>query len=495
MSIFGKIASLALALTTTLVYGKHDGEYIHNLNTEFKTPCFEWAKPLEKPPRVLIISQLGYDSRSIVELMQRMDLKCDTFMSMSHDKIGADDLWNGAVAGTGQAEKENELLALLKNDYDVYVFSNFPVNGIPREALRIIAGRIAEQGASLVTTCGEWYALQPFKEDMTNLPLPEGESEIMSMIDRAALSNGAFSEDSKKPANRSLVKTFRFGKGKVVVLCYDKGALGLFPRQQFNREWLARTECDSVFFQRTLLWAAGHQPALTASCVQNIKAGTEGFIQDMLASSGLVFRFAGKEGAKGEALIRLRDQDSRIVWSSTLQFSIEKDSTLIPARPPMLAPGNYFMDLIIKQGRFVDNIGEFMVKVESPLGETALSTDKDSYKDKEAIKYELNTSLPAKEKLEIRTRIIDTMRGRVWLDSSRQVSPGQKFSGSVSAVCSSHGSLSGLPACLRREGSRKSIQAALLPESRTARLFQLCMGWRYRNPSLHGNNSGARSRI
>jgi hypothetical protein len=431
MGMLKKVLSIAVALTATFVYAKHDGEYIHNLNSEFKTPSVEWAKPLEKPPRVLIISQAGYDSTTIVELMRRMDLKCDTFITMGYDNTWADDLWSGSVVGTSQAEKENELLGLLKNDYDVYVFSNFPLSGIPREALRIIAGRVAEKGASILSTCGEWYALQPFAKEMTNLPIPDGQSEIMSMIDKNSLSQGAYSDDPKKPADRIIVKTYQFGKGKVALMSYEKGAYGLFPKQQFNREWLARTECDSVLFQRALLWMAGHKPSVTASCVQNIKAGKGGFIMDMLATSGLVFRFAGDEGVKGEAIFRLRDQDSRIVWTNVSQFQIGKDGVLVPARPPLLAPGDYFMDLIIKKGKFVDNIGEFMVRVESPLGEITFTTDKDSYKEKEAIKYELNTTYPAKDKLELRTRITDTMNGKIWQESSRQVSPGQKFAGSI----------------------------------------------------------------
>jgi hypothetical protein len=427
------MAAMLLLSAAGAAYAKHDGEYLHNLNSEFKTPSVEWAKPLEKPPRVLIISQTGYDSTTIVELMRRMDIKCDTFITMAHDKVWADDLWNGAVIGTSQAEKENELLGLLKNDYDVYVLAGFSLGGVPREALHIITQRIAEKGASLISTNGEWH-MSPFAKALCSLPFPEGQSEIMSMIDKDALSSGAFSEDPKKPADRTLVKTFSFGKGKVLAMCYDKNAYGLFPRQDFNREWLARTECDSVLFQRALLWASGHKPSVTASCVQNVRSGKGGFIMDMLATSGLVFRFAGDEGVKGEAIFRLRDQDSRILWSNVEQFQIGKDGVLVPARPPLLAPGNYFMDLIIKKGKFVDNIGEFMVKVESPLGEITFTTDKDSYKEKEAIKYELNTSFPAKDKLELRTRITDTMHGKVWQESSRPVSPGQKFTGSITPV-------------------------------------------------------------
>ncbi|MFZ4776552.1 MAG: beta-galactosidase [Terrimicrobiaceae bacterium] len=423
------LGAMLLAAAAGMAQAKHDGEYLHNLNSEFMTPFVEWAKPLAKPPRVLVICKPGYDSTTVVELMRRMDIKCDATMAMDWDMLGSDDLFNGAVAGTSQAEKKSELLSRLKTDYDVYVVVGFTLSVLPREAMLLITQRIAEKGASLIVTRGDF--LNPFAKELRSLPVPEGQAEILSMIDRDALSSGAFTEDPKKPADRSLVQTYRFGKGNVVVVSYDKEAYGLFPRQSFSREWLARTECDSALFQRVLLWAAGHRPSVTASCLQNMKAGNAGYIQDKLAQGALVYRLAGAEGIKGSVAFRLRDQDSQTVWAGSSAFRLEKDGALVQARPPLLAPGNYFMDVIIKRDKFVDNIGEFLVKVESPLGEVALTTDKESYKEKEPVKFELATAAPAKGKLEIRTRITDTTHGKVWDEVTRPASPGQKFSGSV----------------------------------------------------------------
>jgi len=428
------LSAMLLVTAADLAHAKHDGEYIHNLNSEFMTPFVEWAKPLAKPPKVLVICQPGYESTTIVELMRRMDIKCDTFMAMTYNAVGVSDLWSGAVTGTSPAEKENELSTLLKTNYDVYVLAGaFGVGGLPNEALNLIAHRVAEGGASLIVTGGTDF-LNPFGKEFRSLPFPEGQEEILSMIDRDALSNAAFLEDPKKPADRTIVKTFRFGKGNVLAMQYDKGARGVFARQEFNREWLARTECDAALFQRVLLWAAGHRPSITASCVQNIKGGSAGYIQDKLAQGALVYRLDGAEGVKGSVVFRLRDQDSKTIWSGSSAFRLEKDGALVQARPPLLAPGNYFMDVIIKRDKYVDNIGEFLVKVESPLGEVAFTTDKESYKEKEPIKYELTTTIPAKEKLDVRTRITDTMDGKVWQESTRQVSGGQKFTGSVAPV-------------------------------------------------------------
>ena len=425
------LSAMLLVAAAGVSNAKHDGEYIHNLNAEFMTPFVEWAKPLAKPPKVLVICQPGYESTTLVELMRRMDLKCDAFMAMTYNAVGADDLWSGAVAGTSKAEKENELLGLLKNNYDVYVLAgDFFVSGLPREALNHIAHRVADGGASLIVTGGLDF-LQPFAKEFRSLPSPEGQAEILSMIDRNALSSGAFTENPKQPADRSIVKTFRFGKGNVVVMQYDKGARGLFPKQAFNREWLARTECDAALFQRALLWAAGHHPSITASCVQNIKGGNAGYIQDKLAQGALVYRLDGAEGVKGSAAFRLRDQDGKTVWTGASPFRLEKEGVLVQARPPLLAPGNYFMDVIIKRDKFVDNIGEFLVKVESPLGETELTTDKESYKVKEPINYELTTAVPSTEKLQVRTRITDTTHGKVWQEATRPAPGGQKFTGSI----------------------------------------------------------------
>ena len=100
------------------------------------------------------------------------------------------------------------------------------------------------------------------------------------MVGEATLREGAVSRDTAKPRREGLVETFRFGKGRVVTLAYAQSGRGLFPRQPFDREWLARTECDSVLLSPCVSDPNGD--ALTYEW-----SVTGGFLADLYAAATL----------------------------------------------------------------------------------------------------------------------------------------------------------------------------------------------------------------
>ncbi|MBO4631163.1 MAG: hypothetical protein J5858_04495, partial [Lentisphaeria bacterium] len=126
--------SLLLAAVLLPLAAKHDGAYLNRITEEYVTPHYSFqTKPEACPIRVLfILSRSG--ARDAVEIVQRMPMKAEYFLTCSHQTFALEDMYESAMEGTTFFEKERELDRKLNADYDLYVVGNFTFGKLPEKA-------------------------------------------------------------------------------------------------------------------------------------------------------------------------------------------------------------------------------------------------------------------------------------------------------------------------------------------------------------------------
>ena len=101
--------SLLLAAVFLPLAAKHDGSYLNRITEEYVTPHYSFqTKPEQRPIRVLfILSRSG--ARDAVEIVQRMPMKSEYFLTPGRQKFASEDMYESAMDGTTIFEKEREL--------------------------------------------------------------------------------------------------------------------------------------------------------------------------------------------------------------------------------------------------------------------------------------------------------------------------------------------------------------------------------------------------
>ena len=196
-------------------------EVDHALTFEVQTPHINWARPFARgKSRVLFfIGDTGTNFRESVELMQRFDIEVEAvFYAAIVDTSRSD--WHGREEGIKRME------ALLKHDWDAYVFLNISPTKLPEMINRKLAARV-QAGSGVLLSGADDRWLFP-DSAATGEPVP-----FLAGIDR--------------------LKAFALGKGRGV-------RLPATPEIAYGEGWQNVYESWLQDLGRALLWAAGKSP-------------------------------------------------------------------------------------------------------------------------------------------------------------------------------------------------------------------------------------------
>ncbi len=381
---------------------RYDGAYLHNVTTGFETPHLDWAQPLAGGPvEALFITNRKWGAREVVELAQRIDLKFDTVLGVDFSQLTFDSVYESRVQGTSPYEKEREVAQKLEKPWPLFVLANFQLSALDERAQYRILSQVAE-GSGLVVIY-PWNF--PFAK-LFSQPTEEWR-QIVSMISPTALPE----REATLPEGK-LVKTYRFGKGRIVVLDYGIAQFnyGLTPRQHYSvHGWKARYENALALTGRAVLWAAGRElePGWSVSKPEG----------GLAAGQAASLQIKGK----GTAALRLRNEWNEVVWHGKAQAEGETEAKL----PPLMA-GRYFLDLLSMEGKAVSNFGVTALDVASRVGALKLSSAKPSHEAGEPVKVILRWEAPLSAAGELQLTIDDLPNRNRWASETVKLEKGSQ---------------------------------------------------------------------
>lgn len=409
--ILATLATLAAGPLVTTGHARHDGAYLRDLTMDFQTASLPWClNPAGGKPRVLfVIPRQG--GRDVVELAQRLGLDFEAF-AMFHSSLLAfppGEPWEASVEGTSPAEKTQELLAKLDKDYDLIVLGNASLDVLPPEAQFKILAKVSA-GAGLLQ-------VYPINTQLKALfaTKSDGVAEILALAPLAGLP-----ERARKVPPADLLKTYRFGKGRIAAIDYRANHGTYYSGQSlacvntYSPRWDFELENTMALLIRAALWAAGRESAPSVSCAALASAPT-------FERGARSLEFAVDAGfpAGGALEVRVRDADNRVVKSGTLAVAA-RPSTL-PFELPVLPAGDYSLDLVVREAAAGDtarifDCGALSFGVASPVGKLVLGTadGAESYKENAPFEATLQVEKPLAAEATVVFELRDSPHGRVW---------------------------------------------------------------------------------
>lgn len=382
--------------------GRYNGDYLHKVTTDFVTPHLDWGKPLAGGPiDALFITNRAWGAREVVELAQRLELKFDTLVGVDFSKLTADSAYESRVQGTSLYEKNREVDEKLERPYPVFVMANFTLSALEERAQYRILSQVAE-GSGLVIAYPWNFPFQKLFAQPT-----EEWRGILSMVTPIALPE----REAALPEGK-LVKTYRFGKGRIVVLDYGvpQFNFGLTPRQKYTLHgWKARYENAMALTARAVLWAAGRpiDPGW------NVTLPEGGFSAG--AASNVTLR------GEGDVRLRLRNEWNQVVWEKAAKAA---GTESVPIPP--LAAGKYFLDLRAMEvnGKAIRDFGVFTFNVASPVGGMKVASTKTSHEPGEPVAVTIRWEKPLVADAELKVTLDDLPDRRRWAAATQPVAKG-----------------------------------------------------------------------
>ena len=248
------IYSLLLAAVLLPLAAKHDGAYLNRITEEYVTPHYSFqTKPEKRPIRVLfILSRSG--ARDAVEIVQRMPMKAEYFLTCSPQTFAAEDMYESAMEGTTVFEKERELDRKLNQDYDLYVVGNFTFAKLPEKAqYRILKAVTGGKGLLLV-----------YPRKAARLPYRKLYKQKIAVPE-------LFNHFSQ-PASGMKLEAWQVGKGRLVALGWNDAQMSLYrtclPVIAAGNQWKTKQENASAFLGMVCRFAAGRDLAVESPVVR-----------------------------------------------------------------------------------------------------------------------------------------------------------------------------------------------------------------------------------
>ncbi|MBC7286676.1 MAG: hypothetical protein H5T86_01250, partial [Armatimonadetes bacterium] len=271
VSVAGVSAALLLSASLTWA-ARLPGEYLHEYTLEYITPHEPWAKSWAGGKlRAFFITPFNGAAREVAEVWQRADLEVFGETAASTRELGRAAGCFKDVEGTSPEEKRRRLAAKLSaGRYHVFVIGNVDWAAFPAETQYLMLKQVAE-GAGLVIV----YPSN-VREAILKRPDPAGREWILHGIPLDAVPYFAdtmrrlVEGRSMEAVAERLVRTYRAGKGRVVLIDYAArndfqpcgGGMGLTPLEQFDFERPAYYEVYMALVLRAIHWAAGSVPEL-----------------------------------------------------------------------------------------------------------------------------------------------------------------------------------------------------------------------------------------
>ncbi len=396
---------LPLALPVAEANRRYDGDDLHRITTDYVTPHLEWGRPLSGGPiEALFFTNRRYGARDVIELSQRLDMKFDAFVGANFQRIALDNVYESRVEGTAEQEKHAEVRQKLSRPWPIYVMANFPLTALDEEAQYRILKQVSE-GSSLVI----FYPSQfPFSKVLSEPT--EDYKAILSMIDISALPG----KGTTIPAEKDLLKTYRFGKGRIALVRYrlPQFGQGLTSREPYTLHgWRAQYENSQALAARVLQWAAGRDLSTVVSLVEPQV--------ERSAGESVPLRLHTSENAKGTLRFRLRDGWNRVVWTEERNVAPE-----VALELPPLAAGAHYLDVQLLDGNRVEVFGTFHIGVKSPVGTLTITPGKPSYEPADDVSAKVTWETPAPSTGEMRVWIEDLPDRNRWAEQTIEIPKG-----------------------------------------------------------------------
>ncbi|MCM8804075.1 MAG: beta-galactosidase [Candidatus Omnitrophica bacterium] len=389
---------------------KHNGDYLNKLTTSYVTDHLNWAKPYSAGKIKVLFLVPRHGAREVIEIWQRLDIDFEAFILFYTGLIAHDNVYEATIEGTSTYEKKQELLSKLEKDYDVIIFGHVNFEALPPEAQYKILEKV-KNGSGLVF----FYNPNLKIEKTTSNPIDKTE-EIIRNFPFLGLCWSL-----QKIELKNLIKTYMFGKGKIVIFNYPEDhstwydGLSLTNPIPYNRFWKAYYENNMVLIAKTIIWA-GNKKTTVFIENKNFQNG-DTFFQESFPKN-FDFSISGKKNEKLVIYFRLRDEWNEVNLEK--KFSIENvgEKKQINFSIPFLKAGKYFLDFIISSKKGTLDFGFYTFNVNSEVGKTEIQTDKISYMSGEKIKLNINLEKPLKQNTEILIQITDSFKKKVWFQKN-----------------------------------------------------------------------------
>ncbi len=377
-----------LGMSTLAANTRMDGEFLHEVTSEFATPHQEWAATFQEGTiKALFITPRRFGAREVVELAQRIDLDYETIVAANFSNLSVDSVYEAGVLGTSAFEKNTEVLKKVRDSYDVIVLANVTFSALSAEAQYHILKQVSE-GAGLVIVYRQNF---PFPKVMQN-PVDDWQ-QILAMVDTKALPGVAATMATDK-----LLQTYQFGKGRIAVLPYPapQTRLGLTSYEKYSvHGWRAKYENSLALAGRTIQWAAGHN--ISASIQPNIENDTLKLSTNALSS--------------GAAWLRIRNIKDDIIWQKEISLGENPEHELALSDLPA---GEYYLDIRWGTDSKVAGFGVFHFERAFIGGSVAVQTNKNSYEQGENVTVEISLEKPLEQDTEVLITIKDLPAQNLW---------------------------------------------------------------------------------
>ena len=198
--------------------------------------------------------------------------------------------------------------------------------------------------------------------------------QIVQMIDLGALPGNAANLAAEK-----LVKTYRFGKGRIASLNYPVtsssvgGGLALTAYSDYAPDWKAHYENNMALAARVVQWVAGRD--ISAAIMPM-------WPKEIRAAQKVLLPLTVENVTSGKVLLRLRDHWNYVKWQGNTVIQNSKASAV--QLPPMEA-GTYFLDVRLEQNGRIQSVGVFQCDVVSAMGTIGITTNKESYEHGQSV--------------------------------------------------------------------------------------------------------------
>lgn len=401
----------------TICFAKLNGDYLHQITTKYITEHLNWAKPLEKGKIKCLFLVPRHGAREVVELWQRMDIEFESFTAWWQGQIAVEDMYEGAIEGTTNKEKNTEIISKLEKDYDVIIVSiGFDV--LPAEAKYKIFEK-AYKGTGIVFLNPNNSIDRVYKK------------VFVEKIDASDAFLNTPAEGIPSLGN-NFFRGYKYGNGRILIMKGGAqgawsgyyGGTSLTVPEKYSRFWKSHYENNMVAIAKAVMWASKREPVFSMRNA-NFKNGDK-FIQTELPKE-LKFGITGDKNKIVNVNLRLRDEWNEMIDEKTIKTKIEEGEKQISYNLPFLKQGNFYLDFIIyNEKKNIENFGFFTFSVDSTIGKVNIATEKDWYDKGEKIKGVVELENTLKEKGEIIIKIVDSPNKKIWVKKSYLIEPEQK---------------------------------------------------------------------
>ena len=232
------------ALATATGFGALQGRYLHEMTGEYVTPHFDFRGSVaERPLKALfVLDRRG--ARDAVEVVQRFNVEPTYFLTVSGDRIAAEDMYESAWKGTSVHEKTRELDEKLNARYDLYVFGRKAFTSVNEEHRYRILKAVRDTGAGLLMV-----------SDLGPRKIP------YSKVYAEKLPTPGFVAAFPREYPRTQLNVWQVGKGRLTELSWQGYAQARFfalaPSFPINDQWTAKYENALAFVGQAMRFAAG----------------------------------------------------------------------------------------------------------------------------------------------------------------------------------------------------------------------------------------------